>query len=194
MDLRTYGKGFDRYRQQAETAPSIHFERGRIHSVAQDTGSGDLIIRSVNLAGETKESRFDMVVLAVGQRPVRGASELAEMLGIELNDWGFGQTEPFFPVRTGRNGIVLGGSFSGLKDVGDSVIQASAAALNASRVIHSGGGSLAMESPPTVPAADLMREPPKILVVVCTCGGLGSTITDPATHPDGDIESNSPRS
>ena len=179
MDLRTYGKGFDRYRQQAENDPGIHFERGRIHSVAQDTNSGDLIIRSVNLAGETKESRFDMVVLAVGQRPIRGASELAEMLGIELNDWGFGQTEPFFPVRTGRSGIVLGGSFSGLKDVGDSVIHASAAAVNASRVIHAGGGSLALESRLIAPPEDVMRQLPKILVVVCTCGGKLSQIAEP---------------
>jgi heterodisulfide reductase subunit A len=179
MDLRTYGKGFDRYRQQAETAPSIHFERGRIHSVAQDTGSGDLIIRSVNLAGETKESRFDMVVLAVGQRPVRGASELAEMLGIELNDWGFGQTEPFFPVRTGRSGIVFGGAFSGLKDVGESVIHASAAAVNASRMIHAGGGSLALEPRSAAPPVDVMRQLPKILVVVCTCGEKLSQIAEP---------------
>jgi heterodisulfide reductase subunit A len=59
------------------------------------------------------------------------------------------------------------------------VIQSSAAALNASRVIHSGGGSLVMESPPAVPAADLMREPPKILVVVCTCGRQLSKRVEP---------------
>jgi heterodisulfide reductase subunit A len=171
MDMRTYGKGFDRYRQQAETIHGIHFERGRIHSVEQDVNSGDLIIRSVNLAGEVKETRFDLVVLTVGQRPAAGTSELAEMLGLELNDWGFGQTEPFFPARTGRAGIVWGGSFTGLKDVGESVIHASAAALNASRVIHAGGGSLALEHRLTAaPPVDVMREQPKILVAVCTCG------------------------
>ena len=179
MDMRTYGKGFDRYRQQAETDHGLHFERGRIHSVEQDVNSGDLIIRSVNLAGETKDSRFDMVVLAVGQRPVRGISELADMLGFELNEWGFGQTEPFFPVRTGRSGIVLGGSFSGLKDVGDSVIHASAAAVNASRMIHAGGGSLVLESRLIAPPVDVMRQLPKILVVVCTCGGKLSQISEP---------------
>jgi heterodisulfide reductase subunit A len=105
--------------------------------------------------------------------------ELAEMLELELNTWGFGQSEPFSLTRSGQPGIVLGGSFTGLKDVGDSVIQSSAAALNASRVIHSGGGSLAMESPPAVPAVDLMRELPKILVVVCTCGGQLSQMVEP---------------
>ena len=178
MDMRTYGKGFDRYRRQAETVHGIHFERGRIHSVDQDASNGDLIIRSVNLAGEVKKNRFDLVVLTVGQRPTAGTSELAEMLGLELNEWGFGQTEPFFPVRTGRAGIVLGGSFTGLKDVGDSVIHASAAALNASRVIHAGGGSLVLEPRSTAPSLDVMREQPKILVVVCTCGGQISQVVE----------------
>jgi heterodisulfide reductase subunit A len=179
MDMRTYGKEFDRYRRQAETVHDIHFERGRIHSVAQDANSGDLIIRSVNLAGEIKEIRFDLVVLTVGQRPAAGTAELAEMLGLELNEWGFGQAEPFSPVRSGRAGIVLGGSITGLKDVGESVIHASAAALNASRVIHAGGGSLALEPRLTAPPVDVMREPAKILVVVCTCKRQLSQIVEP---------------
>ena len=54
-----------------------------------------MIIRSVDLAGEVKETRFDLVVLTVGQRPAAGTSELAEMLGLELNPWGFGKTNPF---------------------------------------------------------------------------------------------------
>ncbi len=179
MDMRTYGKGFDRYRQQAETVHGIHFERGRIHSVEQDANSGDLIIRSVNLAGEIRETRLDLVVLTVGQRPARGTPELADILGLELNTWGFGQSEPFSTNRSGRAGIVLGGAFTGLKDIGESVIQASAAALNASRVIHAAGGSLALEPPPTASPVDVMRERPKILVVICTCGGQFSQIADP---------------
>ena len=179
MEMRTFGKGFQRYRQQAEDIHGVCLERARIHSVVQDRNSQDLVIRSVDLSGAIQETTVDMVVLTVGQRPAAGTMELADMLGLELNTWGFGQSEPFSLTRCGQPGIVLGGSFTGLKDVGDSVIQSSAAALNASRVIHSGGGSLAMEFPPAVPAADLMRELPKILVVVCTCGGQFSQIVEP---------------
>ncbi len=73
-----------------------------------------------------------MVVLSVGQRPASGTKALAEMVGVPINPWGFGQTEPFSMTRTNQEGIVLGGSFSGLKDINESVIQASAAALSAS--------------------------------------------------------------
>jgi heterodisulfide reductase subunit A len=179
MEMRTFGKGFQRYRQQAENIHGVCLERARIHSVEQDGNSQQLIIRSVDLSGAIQETAVDMVVLTVGQRPAAGTIELAEIMGLELNSWGFGQTEPYSMTRCGQPGIVIGGSFAGLKDIGDSVIQASAAALNASKVIHSGGGSLAMQSPSAIPVADVMRELPKILVAVCTCGGQLSQTVKP---------------
>jgi heterodisulfide reductase subunit A len=179
MDMRTFDKSFQRYRDEAETVHGIRFERGRVHSVVPDTNSGDLILRSVDISGQSREASFDMVILSVGQRPAEGIPELVDMLGIEQNSWGFGQIEPFSLTRTDQHGILLGGSFTGLKDIGDSVTQASAAALNASRVIHAAGGSLALESPSAAPAAEVMREPPRILVMVCSCGERLSQWIDP---------------
>ncbi len=179
MDMRTYGKAFQRYREQAETVHDVRFERARVHSIVQDVASGDMIIRSVDIAGKSIESHFDMAVLAVGQRPAKGTSELAEMLGLELNPWGFGNTIPLSLTRTSRSGILLGGSFAGLKDISDSVTQASAAALSASRVIHANGGSLALEPQPAPPISGAVREIPRILAVICTCGGKLSGFDDP---------------
>ena len=180
MDMRTFGKGFQRYREQAESLHGVRFERGRVHSVIQDEESGDMKVRSVDISGNSTEAQFDMVVLTVGQRPAGGTSELAEILGLELNPWGFGSTIPFSLTRTSHSGILLGGSFAGLKDISDSVTQASAAALSASQVIHSGGGSLALEPQPAEPISDAAREIPRILAVVCTCGGKLSEFDDPA--------------
>ena len=170
MDMRTFDKSFQRYRDQAEMVHGVCFERARVHSVVGDAHSGDLIVRSVDMSGKSREAPFDLVVLTVGQRPAEGLSELAGMLGVELNSWGFGQTEPFSLTRTHQRGVLLGGSFGGLKDIGDSVIQASAAALNASQVIHAAGGSLALEQTTGAALPDLSREVPKILAVICTCG------------------------
>jgi heterodisulfide reductase subunit A len=179
MDMRTFGKSFQRYREQAETLHGVGFERGRVHSIVMDTESGDMLIRSVDMSGESTESRFDMVVLTVGQRPAVGTSELADLLELELNPWGFGRTIPFSLTRTSHDGILLGGSFAGLKDISDSISQASAAALAASQLIHSSGGSLALEPPPAPPIAALARETIRILAVVCTCGGKLSEFIDP---------------
>jgi heterodisulfide reductase subunit A len=171
MDMRTFGKSFQRYRDQAETEHGVRFERGRVHTVFQDEETGDLILHYLDHEGTLQDERLDMVVLAVGQRPAPGTKELAEMLEIPLNPWGFGQPVPLSLTRTEREGILLGGSFSGLKDISESVTQASAAALGASRVIHSAGGSIIPDTESASPYRDVFREPPDILVVICTCGG-----------------------
>ncbi|MBW2438547.1 MAG: FAD-dependent oxidoreductase [Deltaproteobacteria bacterium] len=170
MDMRTFGKSFQRYRDQSEVNHGVRFERSRIHTVDRDAIRNDLILRGVDIAGNPTEESFDMVVLTVGQRPITRADELAELAEIELNPFGFGQTEPFSLTHTARGGIELGGSFAGLNDISDSLTQASAAALNASRILHASGGTLALEPPLTVPPADVLREVPRILVIVCTCG------------------------
>ena len=172
MDMRTFGKSFQRYRDQAEIEHGVRFEKGRVHSILYDENSGDLIVRHVDYSGAYIEEIFDMVVLSVGQRPALGTTALAELVEMPLNQWGFGQTEPFSPTRINKEGIVLGGSFSGLKDISESVIQASAAALSASRVIHAAGGSLSPEITPADPFPDISQEPPKVMIAVCTCGDL----------------------
>lgn len=171
MDMRTFGKPFQRYRDRAEGQGGVRFERGRVHSVEHDASSGDLIIRYVDTGGRLHESRQDMVVLSVGQRPAAGSGALAEMLDIPLNRWGFGQTVPFSLTRTTREGVFLGGSFTGLKDIGESVTQASAAALAASRTIHGAGGGLAPEKKAAMEFRDVAREVPRILVTICSCQG-----------------------
>ncbi|MDX9785792.1 MAG: FAD-dependent oxidoreductase [Desulfobacterales bacterium] len=172
MDMRTAGKSFQRYRESAEALYGVRFERVRIHSVAPAAkGSGDLLLRYADENGALHETRWDMVILSVGQRPAPGIEALAEMTGIGRNRWGFAETEAFSLSRTGREGIFIGGAFSGLTDIQDAVIQASAAALGASRILHGAGGSLALEAPAGPEERDVAKEPPRILAVLCTCGG-----------------------
>ncbi len=174
MDMRTFGKTYQRYRDQAEQAHGVRFERARVHSVIMDDSGdgsdGDHSLRYVDSSGVVHDERFDLVVISVGQRTVDGTAKLAEMLDIPLNPWGYCQTDPFSMTQTGRDGIVVGGAYSGLKDISESVIQASAAALSASRVIHSSGGGLAPEPEPVPDQPELAREMPKTLVAICTCG------------------------
>jgi heterodisulfide reductase subunit A2 len=169
MDMRCFGKSFQRYRDRAETE-GVRFERGRIHSVIPDTDTGDPALRFVAVDGTVREESFDLVVLAVGQRPARGTAELAQMADLPLNPWGFLATSPLSAVRTERSGIVAGGSFTGLRDIGESVIYASAASSEAARVLHGAGGSLASADGEDAEFRDVSRQPPRVLVAVCTCG------------------------
>lgn len=169
MDMRTFDKSFQRYRDKAEKDHGIHFLRGRVHSTDQNK-EGDIVIRYVAPDGAVREMELDLIVLSLGQRPAKGIRRLCDMLDIRLNQWGFCDTVPLSLTRTEKEGILVGGAYSGLKDISNSVIQSSAAALSASRVIHAAGGGLTLEPSTQAISMDVSREAPDILVVICTCG------------------------
>jgi len=179
MDMRTFGKSFERYRQRAENDHGVHFERARVHSIIPDAETGAPRIRYVQTDGTCTQETFDLVVLALGQRPTAQTETLAEQTGLPLNPWGFVQADPFRPAVTDKAGIVVGGSFTGLKDIGESVTLASAAAVEASRVLHAAGGSLAAKTPVRQPGRDVSREDYRILVAICTCKGAYADRLDP---------------
>ncbi len=178
MDMRTFGKDFQRYREAAEKEHGVRFVRSRVHSV-EPGPDGALALRFSDEEGKARTEVFDLVVLATGQKPSASAAELAELAGIELNPWGFCKTAGFAPADTSREGVFAGGSFSGLKDISESVILANAASLEASRIIRSKGGGAATAADNGEPAfRDVSRELPATGLVLCSCGGKISESAD----------------
>jgi heterodisulfide reductase subunit A2 len=170
MDMRTFGKSHQRYRDEAEAQWGVRFRRGRIHSVIADHNGEGVRFLFMDDEGERHLERCDLVVLSVGQRPAPGTATLAEMMSLTVNPWGFVRPAPLSLTDTERAGIVMAGGFSGLKEIGDAVTEASAAALSASRTIHGAGGGLAPTESAQVERRDISREPPRTLVALCTCG------------------------
>ncbi|MBW2065519.1 MAG: response regulator [Deltaproteobacteria bacterium] len=178
MDMRTFGKGHQRYRNRAERDHGVRFLRNRIHTVEPAGVDGGLKIVHVDLEGNRHEEQFDLVVLSTGQRPPSGNEETAEILGLDLNAWGFAQTEAFSPGRTKRDGVYIGGCFTGPRDISDSLVEACASSLEASKLIHSKGAGLALEPQPESPPRDVSRELPRVVAIVCTCGDVLKDILD----------------
>ena len=170
MDMRAFGKDFHRYRVGAEEDHGVKFVRSRIHSIEPAGPEGDLVLAYLDADGRKRQEVFDMVVLSVGQRPPAGSEALADMTGVEQNQWGFWLPMGFPGVETTREGVFIGGSFSGARDISESVIQAGAASLEASRLIHSKGGGLALEPGPETSFRDVSRELPRVSVLLCSCG------------------------
>jgi heterodisulfide reductase subunit A len=170
MDMRTFGKDFQRYRDSAEKESGVRFIRSRVHWVEPEA-DGSLRLHYVDSEGRQHDEVFDMVVLAAGQRPPEGSEALGQLTGIELNPWGFCRTENFFPSRTTTEGVFAGGSFAGLKDVSESVIQAGSASLEASKLIYSKGGGIGVPYPAEPAFRDVSKELPMPAVCLCTCGG-----------------------
>ncbi len=78
-----------------------------------------------------------MVILATTLLPSKGAQELATILGIELDNYGFFKnTDPLFaPMDTGVEGIYLAGYCMAPMDIPEAVAQASGSASRAAEII-----------------------------------------------------------
>jgi heterodisulfide reductase subunit A len=164
MDLRAFGKGYHRYYEQARRELGVQFARARIPVVKQDFTTEDLLLTTVAEDGKTVTSRFDLVVLSVGQMPSPRFREMSEVLGLTTGKWGFVDTEVLSPVVTSREGIFACGSASGPKDIADTLVEAIAAAGKAAALVRPAKQRLGE----TAPAED---KEPKIAVFVCNCQG-----------------------
>jgi len=177
MDIRSYGKDFERYYERAKEH-GIRFIRSRVHSVLP-AGDGDLEIRYVNEKGEVKCEVFNMVVLSVGFQVSRETMELAKRLGVELNAHHFVKTESFTPVATSRPGVYVCGSIQGPKDIPQSVMEASAAAA-ASGVLLSDSRWMETKKKELPVEHNVKGERPRVGVFVCHCGiNIGGVVNVP---------------
>uniref|UniRef100_UPI000A4A3047 response regulator n=1 Tax=Desulfosarcina cetonica TaxID=90730 RepID=UPI000A4A3047 len=93
MDLRTFGKSFERYAQTV--GDNLRQVRGRVHSIAQAPENDRVALRWSDSTGAVHDETFDLVVLSTGQRPSPGSAALAEALAIDTDAFGFIRTLPF---------------------------------------------------------------------------------------------------
>ncbi|MDH7484732.1 MAG: FAD-dependent oxidoreductase [Anaerolineae bacterium] len=195
MDIRSFGKGFERYIEQAEREYGVRYVRSMVSAVKEAPGTHNLRLTYVTFedseGAETKdegrgmkrpvphEEEFDLVVLAVGLRPSADTVEMAHRLGIELNDYGFAEPELFTPGRTSRPGIFVAGAFAEPKDIPETVIEASCAAAQASALLAPARHTLT-RMPEYPVERDVSDEPPRVGVFVCHCGiNIGAVVDVP---------------
>jgi len=181
MDMRTHGKEFDKYNIRAEDENGVRFIRSRIHSIFPMKDQR-LRIDYATESGSTAQEIFDMVVLSVGLAPFSDALELATVMGIELNSHQFAHTQNLTPVNTTREGIFVCGAFQEPKDIPMSVMEASATATMAARMLSQQRWTLTRtrELPPE---RDFSGMAPRIGVFVCNCGiNIGGIADVPAVR------------
>jgi heterodisulfide reductase subunit A-like polyferredoxin len=180
MDIRTFGKDYEKYYLRAKDKDGVQFVKARIHTITEEAESGDLIVRYADESGAMLQETFSMAVLSVGLRIPDSSRQLAEKLGIELNGYGFAATDPFAPVVTNRPGVYTCGVFQGPKDIPTSVTEASAAASVAGAILAEARGSETRQV--ELPAElDIQGQDPRIGVFVCNCGiNIGGVVDVPA--------------
>jgi heterodisulfide reductase subunit A len=169
IDIRTFGKDFERYYNKAKDDLGVRFVKSRITHVEPMGENGKHIIRYVDPAGHTQAEEFDIVVLSVGLEAREQAISLAKKLDVDLNHYQFARSGGFDPVRSSRPGIYVCGAFTEPKDIPTSVIDASAAAGNVGTRLADARWTLTKTK--ELPAEiDVKGEPPRIGVFVCCCG------------------------
>ncbi len=182
MDMRTHGKDFDRYYDDAKEKNGVRFIRSRVPTIESVEGSDELIIPYVNENGDISEESFDMVVLSVGLKTSPELIALAEKLGIDLTEGKLCQTASFHPVSTSKEGIYVCGAFAGPKDIPQSVIEASSAAAKAGACLSVSRNTMTREK--KVPEEkNVTGDRPRIGVFVCQCGiNIGGVVDVPGVR------------
>ncbi len=181
MDIRAYGKGFDAYYERAKADYGVRFIKSMVSKVRENPRTNNLLIAYLSEEGEMREEEFDLVVLSVGVVPSTSVRDTAKRLGVNVDRFGFCQTDTFSPVATSRQGIYVCGAFQSPKDIPETVSQASGAVAAATGIIASARGTLTLkkEYPPEEEVKP--EEEPRIGVFVCHCGiNIGGVINVPS--------------
>src|SRR5210317_610069 len=92
MELRAFGKDFDKYIEKAKNDAGVTYKRMMVSEVIEDTETKNLIIHSVDEGGRLVNEEFDMVILSIGFEPRVDAAGFSEIFGIDTDEYGFAQT------------------------------------------------------------------------------------------------------
>jgi len=134
-DLRASGKGFREYIDRAQREYGVEYIRGRVARIEEDE-DGKLVFHYEDVAtSRPRQMKVDLAVLATSLIPGPGVSSLAEILELELDEYGFFRTNPFSPTDTTREGVYTCGGCRGPSDIPQAVTQASGAAARAAQLV-----------------------------------------------------------
>jgi heterodisulfide reductase subunit A len=180
IDIRAFGKDFDKYIGRAEDEYNVRYVRSRISCIEEDPLTHNLNIRYESEDGELHTEEFDMVVLSIGLSAPIDSSKLASIFGIELNKYDFAITKPFDPFHTKRKGIYVAGTFTGPKDIPETVAQASGVAAEASSFLSDVRNQIISKRkyPEEI---DVSNKPVRVGVFICHCGtNIGGFLNVPS--------------
>ncbi|HAA03064.1 MAG TPA: 4Fe-4S ferredoxin, partial [Syntrophobacteraceae bacterium] len=136
MDIRAFGKGYEQFYQNA-MAMGIQFVKGKVATIAAgEDGKVRLRYEAQEAGGGVSVAEHDLVVLSLGMVP---GWDPAAACSIATAPDGFIRTvsPKLAPTLTDTQGVFVAGAAAGPKDIVDTIVEAGAAAMEASRYLHS---------------------------------------------------------
>jgi heterodisulfide reductase subunit A len=169
MEMRAFGKDFDKYVERAKNEYGVRYIRAMISDVKDVYDTGDIILRYARPDGVLVDETFNLLVLSIGFELHPNAKELAQNMGIGCDTYGFPRVSPFEPSATDRPGVFVAGTFQNPKDIPETVIQGSAVAGSVMALLSdSRGTEVAVKT--LSPERDVKTDDIRIGVQVCRCG------------------------
>lgn len=177
MDVRAFGKEFDGYVNRARDEHGVKYIRAMPSRIVEMPGSKNARVRFFDDKGTERFEEFDLVVLSVGLRPSATVKDMASKLGLDLNQFGFCQTDRLAPMASSKPGIYVAGAFQEPKDIPESVAQASGAAACAMEKLSSARGTM-MKRHEYPWERDITDEKPRVGIFICHCGHNIASVVD----------------
>ncbi|MFC1715068.1 FAD-dependent oxidoreductase [Candidatus Poribacteria bacterium] len=183
IDIRAFGKDFDKFVERAEEEYGVRYVKSRIAEIGEDPETMNLNLHYVAQDGRIETDEFDLVVLSVGIAISDKVRKLLRDLGVQMGEHGFCQGSSFQPASTNVEGVYVCGTVTGPMDIPETVISASAAAAEAARGLL----DTELESQHSLPVSHYPEERAmegqnlNVGVVVCRCGvNIGSVVDVPS--------------
>jgi len=151
IDIRSQGRGYDEYVQQAMEEYDTVYLRGKVSKVIPRNGRLE-VWGADTLSGRSLRVRADLVVLAMAAVPSSDSDELARLLRVATDENGFlSEAHPKLrPVESLTAGVYIAGAAQFPKDIPETVAQASGAAAKVLKLFAKDE----MVGEPTVAAVD----------------------------------------
>ncbi|HEY3375818.1 MAG TPA: CoB--CoM heterodisulfide reductase iron-sulfur subunit A family protein [Candidatus Aquicultor sp.] len=130
MDIRASGKGYEEFVLRAQREYGANYVRGRVSRI-YEMPDGHMVLKGADtLAGIPVEMEADLVVLATAATPREDAKELANIVGITTDSYGFiNEVHPKLkPIEVARDGIFATGACLSPRDIPHTVAMSSGAA------------------------------------------------------------------
>ncbi len=188
MDMRCFGKDFEKYYERAQKEYGVDFRRCKVSAVERkgqrDKGTKgteeNLLISFEDEGGTLKQEEYDMVVVSSALVPNPRAVELCKRLGVTVDEQGFVRTDPFEPMMTDRPGIFACGAMTEPKDIPETVTEATGVAAAAGAMLARSRNTL-VSAKVYPPQRDVSGEEPRIGVFICNCGiNIGGVVKVPS--------------
>ncbi len=140
-DMRACAKGFWEYVERAKRDYGVRYINS--DATVQENADNHNPIVVYDVGGRQQSEEFDLVVLATTLVPKKETVDLAKLLGLKIDEFGFLESADriLAPGTTVVPGIYLAGYCAGPADIPESVAQGSSAAAKAVEAIAQAGGA-----------------------------------------------------